>query len=44
MLDFGWSQMMLIAAVALVVLGPKELPKVIKTVTEWVGKARGLAR
>ena len=44
MLDFGWSQMMLIAAVALIVLGPKELPKVIKTVTEWAGKARGLAR
>ncbi|MFO0988547.1 MAG: Sec-independent protein translocase protein TatB [Alphaproteobacteria bacterium] len=44
MLDFGWSQMMLIAGVALVVLGPKELPKVIKTVTEWAGKARSLAR
>lgn len=44
MLDFGWSQMMLIAAVALIVLGPKELPRVIKSVTEWVGKARGLAR
>jgi sec-independent protein translocase protein TatB len=44
MLDFGWSQMLLIAAVALVVLGPKELPRVIKNVTEWVGKARSLAR
>ncbi len=44
MLDFGWSQMLLIAGVALVVLGPKELPKVIKTVTEWAGKARSLAR
>jgi sec-independent protein translocase protein TatB len=44
MLDFGWSQIMLIAAVALIFLGPKELPKVIKTVTEWAGKARALAR
>lgn len=44
MLDFGWSQMMLVAAVALIFLGPKELPKVIKTITEWAGKARGLAR
>jgi sec-independent protein translocase protein TatB len=44
MLDFGWSQMLLIAAVALIVLGPKELPKVIKSVTEWAGKARSLAR
>jgi Tat protein translocase TatB subunit len=44
MLDFGWSQMLLIAAVALIVLGPKELPKVIKSVTEWAGKARTLAR
>ncbi len=44
MLDFGWSQMALIAVVALIVLGPKELPKVIRTMSEWVGKARGLAR
>ena len=44
MLDFGWSQMMLIAAVALILLGPKELPRVIKSVTEWAGKARALAR
>ena len=44
MLDFGWSQMLLIAAVALIVLGPKELPKVLKSVSEWAGKARGLAR
>jgi sec-independent protein translocase protein TatB len=44
MLDFGWSQMLLIAAVALVVLGPKELPRVLKTVSEWAGKARTLAR
>jgi sec-independent protein translocase protein TatB len=44
MLDFGWSQMLLIAGVALVVLGPKELPKVLKSVTEWAGKARSLAR
>ena len=44
MLDFGWSQMLLIAAVALIVLGPKELPKVLKSITEWAGKARSLAR
>ncbi len=44
MLDFGWSQMALIAVVALIVLGPKELPKVIRTMSEWVGKARELAR
>lgn len=44
MFDFGWSQIMLIAAVALIFIGPKDLPRVIKTVTEWAGKARGLAR
>ncbi len=44
MLDFGWSQMVLIAVIALIVLGPKELPKVIKTITELAGKARILAR
>jgi sec-independent protein translocase protein TatB len=44
MLDFGWSQMALIAVVALLVLGPKELPKIIKTASEWMGKARSLSR
>jgi Tat protein translocase TatB subunit len=44
MFDFGFMEIVLIAAVALVVLGPKELPRIIRTMSEWVGRARGLAR
>jgi sec-independent protein translocase protein TatB len=38
MLDLGFSEMMVIAVVALVVLGPERLPKVARTLGEWVGK------
>ncbi|MBM3600539.1 MAG: twin-arginine translocase subunit TatB [Alphaproteobacteria bacterium] len=44
MIDFAWSELAIIAAVALIVLGPKELPKLLRTVGHWVAKARGLAR
>lgn len=43
MLDLGWQEFMLIAVVAVIVVGPKDLPKVIRTVTTWIRKARGLA-
>ncbi len=43
MLDIGWSEMAVIALVALVVIGPKDLPKAMKTVALWVRKARKLA-
>ncbi|NJC32670.1 sec-independent protein translocase protein TatB [Sphingomonas jejuensis] len=44
MFDFAWSEMLLCAAVALIVIGPKELPQTMRTVGRWVGKARGVAR
>jgi sec-independent protein translocase protein TatB len=44
MFDFAWSEIAVIAVVALVVIGPKDLPKVLRTVGTWVGKARGIAR
>ena len=44
MLDLGWSEMALVALVALLVLGPKELPNALRTVALWVRKARKLAR
>lgn len=43
MLDLGWSEMAVIALVALIVLGPKELPVALRTVGQWVRKARRLA-
>jgi sec-independent protein translocase protein TatB len=36
--------LMLVALVALVVIGPKDLPKLMRTVGYWVGRARGVAR
>jgi sec-independent protein translocase protein TatB len=44
MFDFAWSEIALIAVVALVVIGPKDLPRVLKTAGFWVRKARGIAR
>jgi sec-independent protein translocase protein TatB len=44
MFDFAWSEIALIAVVALVVIGPKDLPRVMRTVGYWVGRARAVAR
>lgn len=44
MFDIGFPEMAIIAVLALIVVGPKELPKTIKTVTSWVRKARMMAR
>jgi sec-independent protein translocase protein TatB len=42
--DLGWSEMLVIGAVALVVIGPKELPNALRTAGYWVRKARTLSR
>ena len=44
MFDLGWSEMAIIMLVALIVIGPKDLPKVARTIGQWTGKARALAR
>jgi sec-independent protein translocase protein TatB len=44
MLDIGWQELFIIGAIALMVVGPKDLPKVLRTVSQVVRKARGLAR
>jgi sec-independent protein translocase protein TatB len=43
MFDIGWSELALIAVVALIAIGPKELPGVLRTVGQWVGKMRRMA-
>jgi len=40
---FSWSHILILLAVALIVVGPKDLPKLMHMVGKWVGKARGLA-
>jgi sec-independent protein translocase protein TatB len=44
MLDIGFSEILLIFALALVVLGPEKLPRVAAQVGRWIGRARGMAR
>ena len=44
MFDIGWVEMATIAVVALIIIGPKDLPKAMRTVSHWIGKARSLAR
>jgi len=44
MFDIGWLEMAVIAMIALIVVGPKDLPRVLRSVAHWARKARGLAR
>jgi sec-independent protein translocase protein TatB len=43
MLDFGWQEFLVIGVVAVLVVGPKELPRVFRTVSGLMRKARSLA-
>ncbi|MEI4232152.1 Sec-independent protein translocase protein TatB [Roseovarius sp. D22-M7] len=44
MLDLGWTELLLIGIVALIVVGPKDLPGMFQAVGRFVGKAKGMAR
>jgi sec-independent protein translocase protein TatB len=44
MFDVGWSELLLIGVVALIVVGPKELPRMLRTVGQYVGRAKSVAR
>jgi sec-independent protein translocase protein TatB len=44
MFDVAPSEFLLVVIVALVVIGPKDLPRVLRVVGQWVGKARSVAR
>ncbi|WP_424631258.1 Sec-independent protein translocase protein TatB [Bradyrhizobium sp. SYSU BS000235] len=43
MFDIGWSELVVIGVVALIAIGPKELPGVLRMVGQWIGKARRMA-
>ncbi len=40
MLDFGFMEILLICVIALVVLGPEKLPRLVRTLGQWVGRGR----
>ncbi|EDX88172.1 Sec-independent protein translocase protein TatB [Alcanivorax sp. DG881] len=44
MLDFGFMEILLICVIALVVLGPEKLPKLVRTLGQWVGRGRGMVK
>ena len=43
MLDLSWSHILIVLVVALVVVGPKDLPRLMRMVGRWVAKARAMA-
>jgi sec-independent protein translocase protein TatB len=43
MLDFSWSHILILLIVALVVVGPKDLPRLMRIIGQWMGKARQMA-
>jgi sec-independent protein translocase protein TatB len=43
MFDIGWSELVVIGVVALIAIGPKELPGVLRTAGQWMGKMRRMA-
>lgn len=44
MFDIGGTELLVIAIVALIVIGPKDLPKVLRVVGRYTGKARAMSR
>lgn len=43
MFDLSWSEILVVLIVALVVVGPKDLPRLMHTMGRWMGKARNMA-
>ena len=44
MFDIGWQELFILAVLAIIVIGPKDLPGAIRTITKWIRKARSMAR
>ena len=43
MFDVSWSELLVIIVVALVVVGPKDLPRLMRSAGQWAGRARAMA-
>ena len=44
MLDLGWSELLVIAIAALIVVGPKDLPRMLRTLGQYAARAKSIAR
>jgi sec-independent protein translocase protein TatB len=44
MFDVGWQELFVVAVLAIIVVGPKDMPRAIRTVTSWIRKAKSMAR
>jgi sec-independent protein translocase protein TatB len=44
MFDISWTELLVIAVVAIIVVGPKDLPRALRAVGRWTGKAKRMAR
>lgn len=42
MFDIGWTEMAMVAVVALLIIGPRDLPKTLHTIGRWIGRARAV--
>lgn len=44
MFDIGWSELLVLGAIALIVVGPKDLPMMLRRLGQFVGQAKRMAR
>lgn len=44
MFDIGWQELFIVGILGIIVVGPKDLPRAIRTVSQMIKKARGMAR
>jgi sec-independent protein translocase protein TatB len=44
MFEIGWSELLLVAVVAIVVIGPKDLPRALRVLGQWTGRVKRMAR
>ena len=44
MFDLSWTELLVVAGIAIIVVGPKDLPGALRAIGRWVGKAKRMAR
>ena len=44
MFDIGWTELLVIACIAIIVVGPKDLPRMLRTLGQTMGKMRRMSR